>query len=106
MIGARFWRVAFRHVLPNCVAPLVVQSTFNFAVAIQVEAALSFLGVGTPPGIPSWGNMLAEARVALPVAPWASIFPGSAITLMVLALNLLGDALRDYLDPRIRRGAR
>lgn len=91
-----------RHVLPNCLPPLTVQATFTFAFAILAEASLSFLGVGTPPPAPSWGNILAEARVVIREAPWMSFFPGVAIAATVMGLNLFGDWLRDALDPRLR----
>jgi peptide/nickel transport system permease protein len=93
--------IAFRHILPNCVAPVIVQGTFVFAYSVLAEAALSFLGVGAPPYIPSWGNVANEGRMYLMLAPWISLFPGLAILIMVLALNLLGDGLRDCLDPRM-----
>ncbi|MCA1553994.1 MAG: ABC transporter permease subunit, partial [Chloroflexi bacterium] len=91
------------HLLPNCVSPLIVQVSFIFAEAVIGEASLSFLGAGAPPEIPSWGSMLNDARVVLRQAPWAMIFPGAALTASVFALNLLGDGLRDLLDPRLRR---
>ncbi len=90
-----------RHILPNCIPPLTVQATFTFAFAILAEASLSFLGVGTPPPAPSWGNILAEARVVIREAPWMSFFPGVAIAATVMGLNLFGDWLRDVLDPRL-----
>jgi len=101
-VGCPFLRLMVRHILPTCIAAIVVQATYSFALAVQVEAALSFLGVGTPREIPSWGNMVAEGQVALRVAPWVSIFPGSAIVVAVLALNIIGDYLRDRTDPRLR----
>jgi ABC-type dipeptide/oligopeptide/nickel transport system permease subunit len=90
-----------RHVLPNCVAPILVQLTVGFAAAIVIEAGLSFLGAGTPPPTPSWGGMLNEARQFMVVAPHVAVFPGAAISLAVLGFNLLGDGLRDVLDPRL-----
>lgn len=96
-------RILLRHILPNCLSPLIVQGTFIFAEAVLGEASLSFLGAGTPPYIPSWGNMLGEARAYLRDAPWTMLFPGLALTLTVLALNLLGDGIRDVLDPRLRK---
>ena len=102
-IGARTGRILFRHILPNCVSPLIVQATFIFAEAVLAEAGLSFLGVGTPPEIPSWGNMLGEARAYLAIAPWTMLAPGAALMVGVLGLNLLGDGVRDLLDPRLRK---
>lgn len=99
--GARQGRVLFRHVLPNCLGPLLVQLTFVFAYAVLAEAALSFLGMGPPPPTPTWGNIIAEGRDYLREAPWICLFPGAAISLTVLGLNLLGDGLRDVLDPRM-----
>jgi peptide/nickel transport system permease protein len=102
-IGTRTARILFRHILPNCLSILVVQATFIFAEAVLGEAGLSFLGVGTPPYIPSWGNMLGEARAYLSSAPWTMLVPGAALMLAVLGLNLLGDGIRDLLDPRLRK---
>ena len=90
--------------MPNAVAPLIVQATYVCASAIIIEAILSFLGAGTPPHIPSWGNVIAEGRTYVMVAPWIVLFPGVFLTLVVLGVNLLGDGLRDTLDPRLRRG--
>lgn len=95
-------RILFRHILPNCMSPLVVQATFNFAYAVLAEASLSFVGAGAPPPTPSWGNILSEGRIYMQTAPWITIFPGVAIALTVLGLNLAGDGLRDVLDPRMR----
>jgi len=92
-----------RHVLPNTIAPLIVQATYVCAAAIILEAILSFLGAGTPPEIPSWGNMIAEARTYFQIAPWILFLPGLMLALTVLAVNVLGDGLRDSLDPRIAR---
>lgn len=100
--GASDWRILFRHVLPNCLSPLVVQATFNFAYAVLAEASLSFVGAGSPPPTPSWGNILSEGRVYMQEAPWIMLFPGLAIALTVLGLNLAGDGLRDVLDPRMK----
>ena len=94
-------RVLFRQILPNCMAPVLVQATLDFAHAIIAEASLSFLGIGVPPPTPSWGSILHEARSIMEFYPWAAIFPGLAICFSVLGLNLLGDGLRDVLDPRL-----
>jgi peptide/nickel transport system permease protein len=94
--------VAFRHILPNCLAPLLVQGTFIFAYAILAEAILGFLGVGVPPYVPSWGNVIASGKNVIREAFWVSLFPGLALTLAGLSLNLLGDGLREILDPRLR----
>ena len=102
--GMSHQRILWRHILPGCLSPLIVQGTFLFAEAVLGEASLSFLGAGTPPYIPSWGNMLGEARAYLRDAPWTMLFPGLSLTVTVLALNLLGDGIRDILDPRLRRG--
>lgn len=102
-IGVGTPRMLLRHILPNCLAILIVQGTFVFAQAVLGEAGLSFLGVGTPPEIPSWGNMLGEARAYLASAPWTMLAPGAALMVAVLGLNLLGDGIRDLLDPRLRR---
>jgi len=95
-------RIVLRHILPNCLSPLIVQTTFIFAYAVLTEASLSFLGVGAPPEVPSWGNILSEGRVYLRRAPWIAMFPGFAIMATVLGSNLMGDGLRDELDPRVR----
>ena len=102
-IGTGTRRILLGHILPNCRSPLIVQSTFIFADAVLGEAGLSFLGVGTPPYIPSWGNMLGEARNYLSSAPWTMLVPGAALMIAVLGLNLLGDGIRDLLDPRLRK---
>jgi hypothetical protein len=91
-----------RHVLPNCLSPVIVQASFVFAAAVLTEAALSFLGVGVPPYVPSWGVILAEGRLYIQQAPWLVIYPGVAIMLTIFGLNLFGDGLRDLLDPKIR----
>lgn len=103
-LGASHSKIIVRHILPNCLSPIIVQATFTFAYAIQAEAALSFLGVGVPPTIPSWGIMLSESRLYMTQAPWMTIPPGVAIALVVLSLNAIGDGLRDFLDPRLRNG--
>jgi peptide/nickel transport system permease protein len=98
-LGASRWAVALKHVLPNVVSPFVVQGTVAFSQAILIEASLSYLGLSAQPPTPSWGNMLNEGRTYLETAPWISVFPGIAIMVAVLAFNLLGDGLRDILDP-------
>jgi peptide/nickel transport system permease protein len=100
--GARHARILFRHILPNSLGPLIVQLTFIFAYAVLAEAILSFLGMGPQPPTPTWGNIIAEGRQYMREAPWISLFPGVAIALTVLGLNLLGDGLRDALDPRMK----
>lgn len=102
-IGTRFPWILLRHVLPNAVTPLIVQGTFICASAVLFEAYLSFLGAGTPPEIPSWGNMMAEGRAVVQLAFNIMLFPGIFLGLTVLAINLLGDGLRDMLDPKIAR---
>ncbi len=101
-LGVADLAVLGRHVLPNCLSPVIVQGTFIFAAAVLGEAALSFLGVGVPPQVPSWGNVLAEGRLYLQQAPWLTLFPGAAIMTCILGLNLFGDGLRDLLDPKLR----
>ena len=100
--GAGYLRILFRHILANSMSPLIVQLTFIFAVSVLAEAVLSFIGVGPPPPTPTWGNVIAEGRNYIREAPWISLLPGIAIGITVLALNLLGDGLRDVLDPRIK----
>lgn len=102
--GTRVGKLLRRHILPSTVAPLIVQATYICASAILTEAGLSFLGAGTPPEIPTWGNMIAGNRLYLQIAPWTIFAPGICLALVVLAVNLLGDGLRDRLDPRISRG--
>ena len=102
--GGSQLRVALRHVLPNCVATYIVLVTTNISYAIVVEASLSFLGIGAPPDEPSWGSMLTAGVQSMERAPWLIFFPGVAISLAVFALNLLGDAIRDVTDPRLRGG--
>jgi peptide/nickel transport system permease protein len=101
--GTPTWKILARHILPSTIAPLIVQATYICASAILIEAALSFLGAGTPPEIPTWGNMIAQSRLFLSRAPWTIFAPGIALALVVLAVNLLGDGLRDRLDPRLAR---
>ena len=102
--GASTSRVIFCHILPNCLSPLLVHLTFIFAYAMLAEAALSFLGIGIQPPIASWGNIIAEGRDYATEAWWVMLFPGIAISLAALSLNLLGDALGDMLDPRLKDG--
>jgi peptide/nickel transport system permease protein len=101
--GTRNARIMVRHILPNTVAPLIVQATYVCASAILTEAGLSFLGAGTPPEIPSWGNVISLGRTFFQIAPWIIFFPGVLLAITVLAINLVGDGLRDTLDPRIAR---
>jgi peptide/nickel transport system permease protein len=101
--GTRSWKILVRHILPNTLAPLIVQGTYICAAAIITEAILSFLGAGTPPNIPSWGNIMAEGRSLFQVAAYIILFPGVFLSLTVLAVNLVGDGLRDALDPRLAR---
>ncbi len=101
--GSPLPKILFKHILPNTLPPLIVQATFVFASAVVIEAILSFLGAGTPPEIPSWGNIMAEGRTFFQVAPWILFFPGVLLAVTVLAVNILGDGLRDSLDPRIAR---
>jgi peptide/nickel transport system permease protein len=101
-VGNPPWRIALRHVLPNILAPLTVQATLAIAGAVIAEASLSFLGLGQQPPAPSWGSMLNTAKNFVDNAPWMALWPGLAIFLLVLAFNLLGDGLRDALDPRQR----
>jgi len=103
-IGARSARIIVRHIMPNCLAIYLILATYYLGFAIILEASLSFLGVGVPPDVPSWGGMLtAAAQGHITRAPWAGIFPGLAIFIAVLGFNLLGDALRDVLEPRLRK---
>jgi peptide/nickel transport system permease protein len=99
-VGNPHWRIALRHILPNILAPLIVQATLAIAAAIIAEASLSFLGLGQQPPAPSWGSMLNTAKNYVDNAPWMAIWPGLSIFLLVLSFNLLGDGLRDALDPR------
>jgi peptide/nickel transport system permease protein len=100
--GTRFPALLWRHILPNAMAPLLVQGSYIFASAVLIEAALSFIGAGTPPAVPSWGNMISEGRTVFQIAPHIVIFPGIALAITVLAVNMIGDGLRDALDPRFQ----
>jgi peptide/nickel transport system permease protein len=102
-VGTPTWKILLKHVLPNSIAPMVVQGTYVCASAILIEAILSFLGLGLPSEIPTWGNIMAEARVVFSSAPYNMWFPGIFLTLTVLAVNLLGDGLRDTLDPKFNK---
>lgn len=104
VVGLAPFALLLRHVMPNTIAPLIVQTSFSLSTAILTEAALSFLGLGTPPSIPSWGSMLSASRRFVELDPWPAIMPGIAIMLLVLGFNLFGDGLRDVLDPRLRAG--
>jgi peptide/nickel transport system permease protein len=105
-LGAGHARILFHHILANSMAPLLVQLTFIFALAILAEAVLSFIGVGPPPPTPTFGGIIADGRNYIAEAPWVTIWPGLAIMLTVLGLNLMGDGLRDVLDPRLKQGPR
>jgi len=98
--------VLFRHILPSCVAPLIVQTTYTFAAAILMEAVLGFLGVGFPPDVPTWGNILANGRAVFQRGPWTIIAPGLFLAITVMTINILGDGLRDRLDPKLSRNAK
>jgi len=102
-LGTPTWKILFGHILPNCMAPLLVQGTFTCAFAILVEAILSFLGVGLPPDIPTWGNIMAEGRAQFVSFPHNVFFPGIFLAVTVLAVNMLGDGLRDTLDPKMAK---
>ncbi|MFQ5984327.1 MAG: ABC transporter permease [Alphaproteobacteria bacterium] len=102
-VGTSLPKILVRHILPNTVAPLVVQATYVCAAAVITEALLGFIGAGTPPEIPSWGNIMAEGRMYFQLAPWIIFFPGIFLTVTVLAVNVMGDGLRDMLDPRLAR---
>ena len=102
-LGTPTWKIMLRHILPNCIAPLVVQGTFICASGILVEAILSFLGVGLPPDIPTWGNVMAEGRAQFNEHPHNIFFPGIFLAITVLAVNMLGDGLRDTLDPKMAK---
>ena len=102
--GKGLFRISLEHVLPNLASVLVVQATIQFALAIVAEAGLSYVGLGVQPPAPSWGRMLSEAQTLIGQAPWLALFPGLAIVLTVLGLSLIGDGMRDLLDPRLRKG--
>jgi peptide/nickel transport system permease protein len=102
-IGTGLPKILFRHLLPNTVAPLLVKGTYVFASAVITESLLGFIGAGTPPEIPSWGNIMADGRTYFEIGPWIIFFPGAFLTLTVLAVNVMGDGLRDMLDPRLSR---
>jgi peptide/nickel transport system permease protein len=104
VLGLGDLAILVRHVVPNVLGPMIVQTSFSLSTAILTEASLSFLGLGTPPSIPSWGSMLSSSRRYVELDPWPAIFPGLAIMLLVLGFNLFGDGLRDVLDPRLRVG--
>lgn len=101
--GTRNTKLLVRHILPNTLAPLIVQATYVSASAMLIEAGLSFLGAGVPPEIPSWGNIIAQGRTFFQIAPWSILIPGAFLAVTVLAVNMLGDGLRDRLDPRLAR---
>lgn len=103
LAGTSSTRILFRHILPNAMAPILITATLGIAGAILIESGLSFLGLGVQPPTPSWGNMLMDGKVAIEIAPWLSIYPGLAILITVLGYNLLGESLRDLLDPRLKR---
>jgi peptide/nickel transport system permease protein len=102
-VGTKLPLILIRHILPNCIPPLIVQATYVCASAMLTEAILSFLGAGTPPTIPSWGNMVAEGRLLFQIAPWNLLYPGIALAITILCVNVLGDGLRDRLDPKLAR---
>ena len=102
LAGASTTRLLFVHILPNALAPVLVSATLGVAGAILVESSLSFLGLGVQPPDASWGNMLMDGKNTLEIAPWLSLYPGLAILITVLGYNLLGESLRDLLDPRLR----
>lgn len=105
-VGASESRILLRHVAPNCVAPFIVLTTAQISTAILAEASLGFLGLGIRPPTPTWGSMLSEGRQYVQMAPWMAIYPGMAVSLAVYGFNLLGDTLRDEVDPRLRGGGR
>ena len=101
--GAGWWTISVINVLPNCMAPLIVQASLGFSDGILNAAALGFLGLGAQPPIPEWGTMLSDARASIESSPWLVTLPGLCILLTVVGFNLLGDALRDALDPKLKR---
>lgn len=103
--GASTWRILRRHVLPNVAAPILVQLALSMSGAITMEAALSYLGLGAVPPTPSLGSMLSENRSSMEIAPWTVLYPGIALAVIVLCINMFGDAVRDYMDPRIRKSS-
>lgn len=103
LAGSSTLRILFNHILPNAMAPILITATLGIAGAIITESSLSFLGLGVQPPTPSWGNMLMDGKIAIETAPWLSIYPGLAILITVLGYNLLGESLRDILDPRLKR---
>lgn len=103
-VGAGTWRILFYHILPNLIGPLITLATFEMSAMIFYEAGLSFLGLSVPPTVPSWGNMVEAGRRSMQSFPWMIVYPGLAIAIAALGMNLLGDWLRDVLDPRLRRG--
>lgn len=102
-LGTPAYKILFRHIMPNTIAPLIVQGTYICASAILTEAILSFLGAGLPSELPTWGNIIAEGRAVFQRAPWAILFPGMMLAASILAVNILGDGLRDTLDPRMQK---
>ena len=102
-LGSPTWKILIQHIMPNTIAPLIVQGTYICASAILTEAILSFLGAGLPTDIPTWGNIIAEGRAVFQRAPWIILFPGGFLAVTVLAVNILGDGLRDTLDPRMKK---
>ncbi|MDR3319522.1 MAG: ABC transporter permease [Desulfovibrio sp.] len=103
LVGVRSGHILFRHILPNALAPVLITATLGVAGAILVESSLSFLGLGVQPPTASWGNMLMEGKAVIEIAPWLSVYPGLAILFTVLGYNLLGESLRDILDPRLKQ---
>ena len=103
VLGAKDLRILLVYLFPNCIAPVIIQATMIFAYAMLSEASLSFLGVGVPPEIPSWGNILSQGRVHIRRAPWIIYYSGLTIAIVVLAINMFGDGLRDVLDPKLRK---
>ena len=105
-VGTPIYLIMLRHVLPNTIAPVIVQATYICGSAMLLEAILGFLGAGIPPEIPSWGNIMSEGRTFFQLTPWIIFFPGIALAITVLVVNIVGDGLRDTLDPRIARNMR